>query len=83
MSNAPEPPPDIPPPDDVRSNVHAGGSVIKYQLTEREKRLCAHIGPKLVRDGLFFAGIDVINGKAPSDKLFDLGFSYTAGESLS
>ena len=27
--------------------------------------------------------IDVINGKSPSDKLFDLGFSYTEGESLS
>ena len=53
----------IPPADDVRSNVHAGGSVVKHQLTEQEKRLCAHIGPKLVRDGLFFAGIDVINGK--------------------
>ena len=27
--------------------------------------------------------IDVINGKPASDKLFDLGFSYTEGESLS
>ena len=53
----------IPPIDDVRSNVHAGGTVMKHQLSEQEKRLCAHIGPKLARDGLFFAGIDVINGK--------------------
>ena len=53
----------IPPPDDVRSNVHAGGTVLKHQLTEQEKKLCAHIGPRLARDGLFFAGIDVINGK--------------------
>ena len=53
----------IPPADDMRSNVHAGGTVVKHQLTEQEKRLCAHIGPKLARDGLFFAGIDVINGK--------------------
>jgi glutathione synthase len=53
----------IPPADDVRSNVHAGGTVVKHQLTGQEKKLCAHIGPKLARDGLFFAGIDVINGK--------------------
>ena len=53
----------IPPPDDVRSNVHAGGTVSRHQLTAQEKRLCEHIGPKLVRDGLYFAGIDVINGK--------------------
>ncbi|MDX3772745.1 glutathione synthetase [Chromatiaceae bacterium AAb-1] len=53
----------IPPENDLRSNVHAGGSVVKYQLTPADKKLCAHIGPLLVRDGLFFAGIDVINGK--------------------
>ncbi|WP_333607421.1 glutathione synthase [Arsukibacterium sp.] len=53
----------IPPADDMRSNVHAGGTVVKHQLSEQEKKLCTHIGPKLARDGLFFAGIDVINGK--------------------
>ncbi len=53
----------IPQPGDVRSNVHAGGKAIKHCLTRQERDLCRHIGPKLVRDGLFFVGIDVINGK--------------------
>lgn len=53
----------VPPANDVRSNIHAGGSVMKYQLTEQDKQLCQLIGPYLVRDGLFFAGIDIINGK--------------------
>ena len=53
----------IPSKDDVRSNVHAGGTVVKHSLTPQEKKLCRHIGPKLVRDGLYFVGIDVINGK--------------------
>lgn len=53
----------IPAKGDVRSNVHAGGTVVKHTLTKQEKALCRHIGPKLVRDGLFFVGIDVINGK--------------------
>ena len=41
----------------------AGGTVIKHTLTKNEKALCKHIGPKLVRDGLYFVGIDVINEK--------------------
>jgi glutathione synthase len=53
----------IPAEGDVRSNVHAGGTVVKHVLTKNEKNLCKHIGPKLVRDGLFFVGVDVINEK--------------------
>ena len=53
----------IPAEGDVRSNVHAGGTVVKHALTKNEKALCKHIGPKLVRDGLFFVGVDVINEK--------------------
>ncbi|WP_080522370.1 glutathione synthetase [Methyloprofundus sedimenti] len=53
----------IPAVGDVRSNVHAGGSVVKHVLTKTEKDLCDLIGPKLVRDGLYFVGIDVIGGK--------------------
>jgi len=53
----------IPADNEVRSNVHAGGTVVKHTLTKKEKELCHFIGPKLVRDGLYFAGIDVINGK--------------------
>jgi glutathione synthase len=53
----------IPPQGDLRSNVSAGGTVVKHKLSAQEKKLCKHIGPKLVEDGLFFAGIDVISGK--------------------
>tara|TARA_B110000879_G_scaffold92477_1_gene126627 strand:+ start:236 stop:1261 length:1026 start_codon:yes stop_codon:yes gene_type:complete len=53
----------IPATNDIRSNVHAGGAVVKHVLTKQEKRLCKYIGPKLVRDGLYFTGVDVIGGK--------------------
>ena len=53
----------IPGSDDHRSNVSAGGSVAKHTLTKQEKALCKQIGPKLVKDGLYFVGIDVIGGK--------------------
>lgn len=53
----------IPGEKDHRSNVTAGGRVEKHRLTQAEKLLCKKIGPKLVKDGLYFVGIDVINGK--------------------
>lgn len=53
----------IPGTDDHRSNVSAGGSIAKHVLSKEEKDLCKQIGPKLVKDGLYFVGIDVIGGK--------------------
>ncbi|UKN03202.1 glutathione synthase [Paracrocinitomix mangrovi] len=53
----------IPAADDHRSNFSAGGSVKRHALTKREKDLCKYIGPKLVEDGLYFVGLDIINGK--------------------
>jgi glutathione synthase len=51
----------VPGKEDHRSNVSAGGSVQRHTLSKKEKELCRRIGPKLVKDGLFFVGIDVIN----------------------
>ena len=53
----------IPGEKDHRSNVSAGGTVAKHKLTPQEKLLCDKIGPKLLKDGLYFVGIDVIGGK--------------------
>jgi glutathione synthase len=52
----------VPGTEDHRSNVSAGGTVQKHSLSKQEKELCRRIGPKLVKDGLYFVGIDVING---------------------
>ena len=48
---------------DARSNISAGGTVEKYKLTKEDKLLCDKIGAKLVRDGIYYAGLDIINGK--------------------
>ncbi|SDJ64704.1 glutathione synthase [Ferrimonas sediminum] len=53
----------VPAANDVRSNIHAGGKEVKHSLTKEEKRLCATVGPQLVRDGLYFVGLDVIGDK--------------------
>ncbi|MFT4601252.1 MAG: glutathione synthase [Arenicella sp.] len=53
----------VPAKGDVRSNISAGGTTEKYKLSKDEVRLCRKIGEKLVRDGLFFAGLDLIGNK--------------------
>ncbi|MGA1599833.1 MAG: glutathione synthase [bacterium] len=53
----------VPAEGDFRSNIHAGGQAVKHVLTPEERRLCRKIGPKLVADGLYFVGLDVVNGK--------------------
>jgi glutathione synthase len=53
----------VPSKGDVRSNISAGGTTEKYKLSKEEIRVCRKIGVKLVRDGLFFAGIDLIGTK--------------------
>jgi len=53
----------IPAKGDIRSNISAGGSVEKYKLTRKDKDMCEIIGRKLVKDGIYFAGLDIISGK--------------------
>jgi len=50
----------VPPEDDVRANMHAGGTPLQSTLTSREVEICQTIGPELKRRGLIFTGIDVI-----------------------
>jgi len=53
----------VPAEGDIRSNIHAGGKEVKHTLSKVEKRICELVGPRLVADGLYFVGLDVINGK--------------------
>ncbi len=45
---------------EARANFHAGGAAKKTTLTDREREICAAIGPTLREKGLVFVGIDVI-----------------------
>jgi glutathione synthase len=48
---------------EIRSNLAVGGKAAKTELTDRERKICAALGPELRNRGLLFAGIDVIGGK--------------------
>jgi len=50
----------IPAKGESRSNLHVGGTAKKSSLTNRERDICALIGPTLRERGLIFVGIDVI-----------------------
>jgi glutathione synthase len=52
----------VPAPDDLRSNMVRGGVPAATELTEREREICARLGPALRERGLIFVGIDAIGG---------------------
>src|SRR5580692_6472165 len=52
----------VPAADDLRSNMVRGGVPAATELTDREREICARLGPALRERGLIFVGIDVIDG---------------------
>ena len=50
----------IPAPEDNRGNLAAGARAESRPLNERDRWLCAQIGPKLRAAGMLFVGLDVI-----------------------
>ena len=50
----------VPAKGETRSNMHVGGRPEKVGLTERDREICAAIGPLLREKGQIFVGIDVI-----------------------
>ena len=50
----------VPAKGETRSNMHVGGRPEKVGLTDRDREICAKIGPLLREKGQIFVGIDVI-----------------------
>lgn len=50
----------IPAPGETRANLAAGGQGVGVPLSERDRWICAQVGPELKRRGLMFVGLDVI-----------------------
>ena len=48
---------------DFRTNIHAGAESFRHEVTLVQKKICERIKPRLIRDGLYFVGIDVIKDK--------------------
>lgn len=52
----------VPQEGDLRSNMVRGGAAREADLSEREREICARLGPSLREKGLILVGIDVIDG---------------------
>lgn len=60
--------------EDFRSNMSAGGKPMKARVTDRMLELANIVGPKLKRDGIFFAGLDIVG-----DKIVEINTISTGG----
>ena len=49
----------IPPQDDIRSNMHVGGTPAKSNLNTSDTEICKRISPVLKKKNLFLVGIEI------------------------
>lgn len=65
---------------DIRSNIHAGGTAALPEITPAMLQLVELVRPKLVRDGLFLVGLDIVGDKLLEINVLSPGAVYEAGE---
>ena len=59
--------------DDIRSNVHAGGKIDRAVVTDEMLELVEIVRPKLVQDGMFLVGLDIVGDKLMEINVFSPG----------
>ncbi|WP_452224380.1 glutathione synthetase [Lacinutrix chionoecetis] len=65
---------------DIRSNIHAGGHPETVKMTEQILKLADIVKPKLVQDGMFLVGIDIVGDKLMEINVFSPGGLNVIGE---
>ena len=58
---------------DMRSNIHAGGKIQKADVDENALRIAEIVRPKLVQDGMFLVGLDIVGDKLMEINVFSPG----------
>jgi glutathione synthase len=53
----------VPAAGETRANLHVGGTAARADLDAADRAIVDRLRPHLLRDGLFFVGIDVIGGR--------------------
>ncbi|MCW8963934.1 MAG: glutathione synthetase [Gammaproteobacteria bacterium] len=59
--------------EDLRSNIHAGGKLHPAVITDAELRIAEIVRPKLVQDGMFLVGLDIVGDKLMEINVFSPG----------
>jgi glutathione synthase len=58
---------------DMRSNIHAGGSLAQAEIGDVELRIAEIVRPKIVQDGMFLVGLDIVGDKLMEINVFSPG----------
>jgi glutathione synthase len=58
---------------DMRSNMHSGGESEAVEIDEDALRLVEMVGPKLIADGMFLVGLDIVKDKLMEINVFTPG----------
>ena len=64
---------------DFRSNMSAGGHPETAEITDEILEIAGHIEEKLVNDGLFYVGLDIVGNKLMEINIFSPGGLMSAG----
>jgi glutathione synthase len=58
---------------DLRSNMHVGGKALRVKVTDAMLAACDAARPKLVGDGMFLVGLDIVGDKLMEVNVFSPG----------
>lgn len=58
---------------DIRSNMSVGGKAVKVKVTDEMLALVHIVQPKLVQDGMFLVGLDIVGNKLMEVNVFSPG----------
>ncbi len=58
---------------DMRSNIHAGGTLAEAQINDEVLHIAEIVRPKLVQDGMFLVGLDIVGSKLMEINVFSPG----------
>lgn len=64
---------------DMRSNMTAGASAAKAEVDDRMLELAEAVRPKLIEDGMFFVGLDIVGDKLMEINVQSPGGLHSAG----
>ena len=66
--------------DDIRSNIHAGGTAEAVEIGKIELKVAEIIRPKLLADGMFLIGVDIVGDKILEVNVFSPGNLHSCSE---
>ena len=70
----------VPAKGEVRSNIHAAGTARKVKVTERMLAIAETVRPKLVQDGMFLVGLDIVGDRILEINVFTPGGLWKMGQ---